>query len=584
MINERIAKIQNLMKQNNLDMYCILTGDYHQSEYISDYFKERVFMSGFTGSAGSMVITSNNAYLWTDGRYFIQAENQLKNTNIQLMKMGQENVPTITDFIINNRNGKVGMDGKLVSINFALELLKNNIEIEPINLVDEIWIDRPQLPKDMAYELDVKYAGVTRSEKIKQLLKVLNGKTHIISALDEICWLLNFRGNDVLNTPVVLSYMLINEDEVCLFVDQNKLTKEFKQTLLNESIKIFDYDYFYEYVKTLNNKIILMDYLKNNYGCYININKSNEIINDASPIDLMKACKNSVEQANIKNAHIKDGVAMVKFIYWLKKYIGTEIITEYSATEYLNSQRFANGAIDLSFNPIVGYNANAAMMHYSATKDNFATLNNEGVLLVDSGGQYLEGTTDITRTIALGKTSDYMKKCFTTVLKSVLALQNAKFLYGCTGINLDILARNPIWQLDLDYQCGTGHGVGYLLSVHEGPQGFRWRTSFGRKEDQILEEGMIITDEPGIYLENEFGIRIENELLCKKGVKNFYGQFMCFEPVTYCPIDLALIDTSLLNEQEIKQLNDYHQMVFDKLSPYLNTEELDWLNDNTKAI
>lgn len=584
MIKERIKKLQDLMNLAGCDLYYIPTGDYHSSEYISDYFKERKYMSGFTGSAGYMLVSKSKAYLWTDGRYFIQAERELEGTGIELMRMGQTGVPTIEELIKASIAETIGMDAKTVSIDFAKNLSDQGYKIKSLDLVDEIWKDRPSLPKDPIFELDVKYAGVTRADKLKNLIEGLGDRVHIISALDEIAWLLNLRGKDVLCTPLFLSYMIVLKDSVSLFIDQDKLSDEIKTNLEKDHINIYDYDLFYEEVSKLNHKKVTLDFDKNNYECFISLNETNKVFNEVSSIDLAKAKKNEVEIENIKKAHVKDGVAMVNFLYWLKDAVKSGKESEWTATLYLNEQRKQQGAIDLSFTPIVGYNANAAMMHYSATSDKYSDLKPEGVLLIDSGGQYLEGTTDITRTVALGETSDYVKTCFTTVLKSVLDLWHAKFLYGCTGMNLDILARNPIWQMDIDYQCGTGHGVGYLSTVHEGPQGFRWKKSPTRKENSVLEEGMVITDEPGVYLEGQFGIRTEQELVVRKGVNNFYGQFMEFECVTYCLIDLSLIKKELLNDTQIKQLNEYHKMVFEILSPYFEGDKLSWLKESCREI
>jgi len=583
MINKRIEDIQKLMLNSDLDMYYVTTSDYHNSEYLGEYFKTREFLTGFTGSQGTVVISRDAAYLWVDGRYFIQAENQLKGTCIQLMKMGQEGVPKISDFISNNIKGNLGLDGKCSNIEFVNELKSKGIKVIDIDIVSDLWNERPKMADSKVYDLDVKYSGKTRNNKILELLDNLNGNIHIINALDEICWLLNIRADDIAHTPVVLSYMVIEQDNINLFIDKNKLDEDIEETLLNAGVLIKDYNYFYDYLSTITKKTILLDFRKNNYASYAKLIENNELIDFKSPIDLAKAIKNSTEIENIKNAHIKDGIAMVNFIYSLKHQNDGKI-DEYEVSEMVAKERIQNGAIDLSFSTIAAYKENAAMMHYTASKDNAKKIDGNGLLLVDSGGHYLEGTTDITRTILIGEASKRQRKLYTKVLKSNIDLASAKFLYGCSGLSLDILARNPIWQMDLDYQCGTGHGVGYLLGVHEGPQAFRWRKSPLRNEDQVLEDGMIITDEPGIYLQDELGIRIENELLCKKGNKNEYGQFMEFEEITYCPFDRDLIDAKYLNKDEIKHLNNYNKKVYSTLKNYLLKDVRKWLKKECEEI
>jgi Xaa-Pro aminopeptidase len=484
------------------------------------------------------------------------------------MKMGQDKVPTISEFIKNNNSGNLGLDGKCSNIEFVNDLKTQGINVIDIDLVTDIWLDRPMMANSKVYELDIKYSGKSRKDKLDDLIKKINGNVHVINSLDQICWLLNIRANDIAHTPVVLSYLIIEEDKINLFVDQDKLDQEVRTLLLSDGILISDYEYFYEYLLSIRKTTVLMDYRKNNYASYQNLTENNEIIDFTSPIDLAKAIKNEVEIKNTKNAHIKDGLAMVNFIYNLKHLDG-EKIDEFEVSEMIAKLRIDNGAVDLSFSTIAAFKENAAMMHYTATKEDAKKISGNGLLLVDSGGHYLEGTTDITRTILIGEASKRYRKLYTKVLKSNVDLASAKFLHGCSGLSLDILARNPIWQMDLDYQCGTGHGVGYLLGVHEGPQAFRWKKSPLRNEDQVIEAGMIITDEPGIYLKDELGIRIENELLCKKGNKNEYGQFMEFEEITYCPYDRDLINTKYLSIEEISFVNKYNSLVYNTLKDYL---------------
>ncbi len=594
MIKTRIEKLRKLMVERNIDVYLVPTADYHQSEYICDYFKCREYISGFTGSAGTVVITKDQAGLWTDGRYFIQASKQIENTGITLYKMGVENTISILDFIKQNlnENNYVGFDGKCVSANmgksvenvakFKKALIKDNED-----LIDLVYDNRPLLPKDKAFILDIKYCGKSLFDKVNDVKKAMeknNCTKHITCALDEICWLLNIRGNDVLHTPVVLSYCVISQDGVELYIDKSKLDEQMLQYFKDNNVVLHDYFDIINDLANIKDQTIWLDGTKASYSMLNVLNKNNTMINQPSSIVLAKAIKNEVEIANVKQSHIIDGVCVTKFMYWLKHNYDKQELSEIDASDYLENLRKEMGAIDSSFSTIAAVNENAASMHYSATKEKHSMIKKDGIILVDSGGQYLQGTTDITRTIALGNIKPEWKRLITIVLKGMLNLSNAKFLYGCTGQNLDILARNPIWQHDLDYQCGTGHGIGYLLGVHEGPHGFRWQKSIARSEDTRLEHGMIITNEPGIYLPNDMGVRIENELIVTKGNKNEYGQFMYLDTITFAPIDLDSIDKQYLNNEEIKQLNDYHNEVYLKISPYLNDDEKVWLKQYTKAI
>ena len=596
MIDNKIQNLRARMAEYHLDAYIIPTADFHESEYVCDYFKARKFMSGFTGSAGTLVVTLTEAGLWTDGRYFIQAARQLAGSGITLYKMGEEGVPGIEKFLLNNlvEGSKLGFDGRVISAKFGEQLEKKlsrkNISfLYEKDLLEEIWTDRPPLPTEPAFLLDVKYAGKSSSEKLLQLRNTMLAKgatTHILTTLDDIAWLFNVRGNDIEYNPVVLSYAVITLEKAYLFIDQNKLDGPILKQLETDHITVMNYNDIYEFVKTFTSKeTILLNPRKVNYAIYQSVNQSIKIIDVVNPTVLNKAIKNPVEIENLKKAHIKDGVAFTKFMYWVKNKIGTCELTELSASDYLEDRRKEQeGYIELSFDTICAYKANAAMMHYSANADSNAVLEAEGLLLVDSGGQYYEGTTDITRTLALGEISPDIKQHFTAVVRSMLNLASAKFLYGCIGMNLDILARGPIWDMDLDYKCGTGHGVGYLLNVHEAPNGFRWKKVPERDDSCVIEEGMVTTDEPGIYIEGSHGIRIENELVCRKGEKNEYGQFMYFEHLTFAPIDLDAIDISALTIIDKKRLNDYHAEVYSKLSPYLTVEEQSWLKNYTKII
>ena len=417
-------------------------------------------------------------------------------------------------------------------------------------------------------------------------MKEQGATTFILTALDDIAWLFNIRGNDIPYNPVVLSYAIVTMDKAYFFANPSVIGEEVKSEFAKNQICIQDYEKIYKVVQQLTeSEVVLLDENKVNYKLFCLINPQIKVINSINPTTLAKAVKNPVEIENLRKAHLKDGIAVTKFMYWLKKNALTSKITEISASDYLEELRSANESfLELSFGTISAFGPNAAMMHYSATEESNATLEPGNFLLVDSGGQYYEGTTDITRTFAIGEVSDELKKHFTLVTKSMLNLANAKFLHGCTGLNLDILARGPLWNIGIDYRCGTGHGVGYLLNVHEAPNGFRWKVVPERNDSCVLEEGMVTTDEPGVYIEGSHGIRTENELICRKDEKNEYGQFMSFETITYVPIDLDAIDPTYLNQIDKDQLNQYHAMVYEKISPYLTSEEQVWLKEYTRAI
>lgn len=596
MIKERIENLRNILNEKEIYAYIIPSSDYHQSEYVSDYFKSREFMSGFTGSAGTLIVTQDEAGLWVDGRYFIQAEEQIKGSNIKLFKMGEENVPTIEEYLIDNmpKNSILGFDGKVISTNEGRSYLEKlgfkNIDIEYDNdLVNLLWKDRDILPNEKAFSLDIKYCGESFSSKLNRLREEMKNKkatTHIITTLDDIAWLFNIRGNDVKYNPVVLSYAIITLDNVYLFIDDKKLDENILNELKKENVEIKSYNYIYEFVKEIKeNEVVLLDPQKVNYSIYNNIPKNVQKIDMHNPIRDFKCIKNKVEIENIKRSHIKDGVAITKFMYWLKNNVGKIDISEISATKKLEEfRREQDLFIEPSFSTIAGYREHAAMMHYSATEETDYKLEPSDLFLVDSGGQYYDGTTDITRTFALGELSTDLKRHFTLVVRGMVRLSMAKFLYGCRGYNLDILARGPIWNEDLDYKCGTGHGIGFVLNVHESPNGFRWKVVPEREDSCILEEGMITTNEPGIYIEGSHGIRIENELLTRKQKKNEYGQYMDFEVITLAPIDLDAIDPELMLENEKEYLNRYHNLVYDKISPFLSEKEKQWLKKYTRAI
>ena len=596
MIPERLQALRAEMTKREIDIYVVPTADFHESEYVGEYFKARAFMTGFTGSAGTAVITQEKAGLWTDGRYFVQAERQLDGSGVTLFRMAEEGVPTVDEYIEKelSEGGCVGFDGRVVNSTWGKKLLdiaekkKGRLYVDE-DLVDLIWTDRPALSKTSPFILEEKYSGKSTAAKLADVrakMREAGADTHILTCLYDIAWLLNVRAHDIKCVPVILSYLVMNETDCIWFLQEEVLDDTVKAYLQENHITTRPYEDIYEYVKTIPATAkVLMNESGVNYRIHNSLADGIEVINQVNPTELMRAVKNPVEVDNTRNAHVKDGVAFTKFMYWLKTNIGKIPMTEISASDYLEERRKEqDGFIEISFNTISAYGANAAMMHYSATPESNAELKPEGFLLVDSGGHYYEGTTDITRTMALGPITDEMRLHFTTVCRSNLNLANAKFLYGCCGLNLDILSRGPLWDLNIDYKCGTGHGVGYILNVHEGPNGFRWRIVPERKDNGTLEEGMITTDEPGVYLEGKYGIRTENELVCHKGEKNEYGQFMYFENITYAPIDLDAIDPDEMTGREKKMLNEYHAMVYRVLSPYMTEEENEWLKHYTRAI
>mgnify|MGYP002769453410 FL=1 len=596
MIPERLTALREEMKRRNIDIYVVPTADFHESEYVGEHFKARKFITGFTGSAGTAVITLKEAGLWTDGRYFVQAEKQLEGSTVTLYRMAEEGVPAVEEFVKDKlpQGGCIGFDGRTVNGAWgekfaAIAEEKGGSLSVGEDLINLIWTDRPELSRAPLFILEEKYSGKSTAEKIKDVRAKMaeeGADVHILTSLCDIAWLLNIRGGDIQSVPVVLSYLVLTRDQ-CIWFLQEEVVDDAIRAYLNENhIETRPYDAIYTYVPTIpESAVVLMNKSGVNYRICNELNKNIQVINKPNPTELMKAVKNPVEVDNTRLAHVKDGVAVTKFMYWLKTNIGKIPMTEISASDYLEARRREQeNFIDLSFTTISAYGANAAMMHYSATPESNTVLKPEGFLLVDSGGHYYEGTTDITRTFVLGPISDEMKQHFTAVCRSNMKLANAKFLYGACGLNLDILARGPLWDMGIDYKCGTGHGVGYILNVHEGPNGFRWKIVPERHDSGVLEEGMITTDEPGVYLEGKYGIRTENELVCRKAEKNEYGQFMEFENITYAPIDLDGIDPEQMSPREKQMLNDYHKKVYEVLSPYMTEEENEWLKKYTRAI
>lgn len=592
MIQERLQNLRAKMQENGMQAYIIPTSDFHETEYVSDYFACRKYMSGFTGSAGTLVVLTDQAGLWTDGRYFIQAQAQLQDTGIALMKMGQPETPSIEDYICQNlsKGSKVGFDGRVINYmdykRYHAIFNSHQIDIVAnLDLVNEIWQDRPALPATKTFHYALRYAGVSMEDKLAQVRQAMTREgcaSFIITKIDEIAWLFNIRAHDIPHFPVALAYATIEKEKATLYIDASRLDDESKALFEQSQISVKPYDSIYEDVCSLQGPVLVDPHFVNSRLALL---VQEKLVEAVDPIVLMKAQKNVTEIENTKWAHIKDGVACTKFMYWLKKNVKSQEITECSAQDQLQQYRKEQeNYLEDSFNTICAYKEHAAMMHYSSTPETDVTLKPEGMLLVDSGGQYLEGTTDITRTFVLGEISEEEKHWFTLAMRSHIRLAKAHFLYGCRGLNLDILARGPLWDEDMDYQCGTGHGVGHLSNVHEAPNGFRWRIVPERNDSCVLEEGMIQSDEPGVYKEGEFGIRHENELLVVKGTNNFYGQFMHFEPLTFVPFDLDGIDRSKMTQDEIEWLNAYHAQVYDTLQPYLNDEEKDWLKNATRAL
>ncbi len=594
-MNDRLKKLRTIMSEKGIDVYLIPTSDFHESEYVGAHFKCREFLTGFTGSAGTAVVTQKEAGLWTDGRYFVQAARQLEGSGFTLRKMGQEGVPTVNEYLEQAmpQGGVLGFDGRVVNSSLGKEL-EELLETKQVSfsyeedLVGGIWENRPSLSAEPVWILDEKYTGKPASQKIEELRKAMkeeHADVHVLTTLDDIVWLLNIRGGDVPHNPVVLSYVVVTETECFLFINEETLDDRLKAYLKGLQVTVKPYDHIYQFVKSFHRQRVLLERSRVNYAIVNNLDSSNKIIDRMNPTVMAKAVKNPVEIENERLAHIKDGVAVTKFMYWLKKNVGTIPMTEISVSDYLQSLRKEQeGYLEDSFNTISAYGENAAMCHYSATPESNKTIEPKGLYLVDSGGQYYEGTTDITRTIAMGPLTDEEKEHFTLVAMSMLRLGHARFLYGCRGLSLDYAARQPLWERGLNYDHGTGHGVGYLLNVHERPNGIRYKMVLERMDSAVIEEGMICSDEPGLYIEGSHGIRTENLIVSKKAEKNSYGQFMEFEFLTFVPIDLDALDRSLMEKRDIQYLNAYHRQVYEKISPYLTEEERQWLKEATREI
>ena len=584
------------MKDENFAAVIVPTADSHASEYIADYFKTRQWLSGFTGSAGTLVVGKKEAALFVDGRYFIQAERQIAGSGITLMRMGTAGTPKLEEYLaaLLHENDALGVDFGVVSEKFAENMRETAAKCGALlrdtgDWFGDLWKDRPPMPQEKAFILDEQYAGQSVQSKVSAIRKAMaerGAQLHVLNVLDDIAWVLNVRGGDVLNTPVVMSYLVIGQKHVNWFVDETKVDDAMRKTLADEGVNVRGYDEIIPALKGLEPDVKVLADASKLTAALMNALEKAEIIRAENPSTMMKAVKNDVELDNLRKAHVKDGVAVTRLMYWLKQNVGKIPMTEISVSDKLLALRQAQEHfISPSFNTICAYRANAAMMHYSATPESDAKLEPRDLLLIDSGGQYLEGTTDITRTFALGPVTDEQKKHFTAVLCSMLNLANAKFLQGMTGIGLDILARGPIWDMGIDYRCGTGHGVSYLMSVHEGPNSFRWHKSPTRAEDTVQEPGMVTTDEPGVYIEGSHGIRTENELVCRKLEENEYGQFLGFETITCAPIDLDAVIPEQMSPRQRGWLNDYHAFVRETLLPLMrDDDERAWLRHATRAI
>ncbi len=596
MITERIGALRERMRAAGVDIYLIESEDFHGSEYVGDHFKCREFISGFDGSAGTVVVTADEAGLWTDGRYFLQAEAQLQGTGITLYKMREEGVPTVQEFILDHigEGQHLGFDGRTVNARdgaFYVKALKEKKAfVDPMmDLVGEIWKDRPSLANEPAWLLDLKYCGRTRADKLEEVRRSLaesGADVLMLTSLDDIAWLLNFRGNDIMDNPVVLAYLLMDGEGVKLFTDAGKFSDEDRKTLEDDGVTFYPYDGFYENLADIDpGKTVFYDGSAVNFAAVSALPAGMSVVDGRNPTLLPKAIKNAVEIEGMRKAHIKDGIALTRFMYWLKEEAKDTPMTETSLSDKMESfRKEQEGYLEPSFEPISGFGPHGAIIHYSATPETDAAVSGNGLLLMDTGAQFLEGTTDITRTFVIGEASEEEKKYFTLVLRGYLNLSGAKFLHGCRGLNLDYLAREPLWQIGMDYNHGTGHGVGCLLNVHEGPNGFRWREIPGRNESCVLEEGMVTSDEPGVYLEGKFGIRHESLMVCLKAEKNAYGQFMVFDVLTMVPFDLDGVDPSAMTEREKNLLNSYHEKVYEVIGPHLNEKERRWLRRATRVI
>ncbi len=582
-IGARIAGIRLLMEEHQIDAWLITGSDPHLSEYTPERWNTREWISGFSGSYGKVLVTADRVLLWTDTRYFIQAAEEIKGLGIELMKDRVPNAITVDAWLMDNlySGNTLGLDGSTISTFEAAQLsaklaAKGITFRSDLDLVDEIWLDRPAIFSKPAYDYPVEFAGKSRSEKLELLRNELLGRNQdsiVISMLDDVAWILNIRGEEIPYTPLVTAFCYVDQQNAWLFVNPSKLSSPFRTILEKDGIIIQPYDEFVPFIRQITNNRIQVDAIRTNFEISKSLSVHNVVDPDVSPVNLMKAVKSSREIANIKNAHVKDGVAMANFLFWLFQTIGKERITELSIghklTEFRSKQHLFKGD---SFHPIVGYGPHSAIVHYHATSQTKLDINPENLLLVDSGGQYMDGTTDLTRTFCLGTATQNQKDDFTTCLKAHIALATAIFPVGTKGYSLDSITRKPLWDKAINYGHGTGHGIGCFLSVHEGPMSIR-----AEFNNEPIREGHLLSNEPGIYREGQYGIRIENVMFCKKLTSNEFGDFLCFETVSFCPIDKHLIDIEMLNSEELKWINHYHESVYTNISPFLSDGDvMEW--------
>lgn len=594
-IKERLTRLRERMKEHRVSVYVIPSSDCHESEYVCAHYRAREYLSGFTGSAGTLVVTMEEAGLWTDGRYFLQAERQLRGTGIRLFRSGEPEVPKIEEYAEQklSRGGVLGFDGRTMGARRAETLIraaekKGAGVLVTEDLAGQVWEGRPEIPDTELYVLELCYAGEdtkSRLARVRAEMEKTKADVHVLGDLCDIAWLLNIRGGDIPCVPVVLSFLCITKEDCIWYVREQIVTEEIRQYLKERGVRVRDYEAVYEDLSGLAaGRKVLLDKKKVNYRLLTSVPGQAAVIDRSSPAELMKAVKNDTEIRNLRIAHLKEGIAFTRLMYWLKNGAGKEALTERSVAEYLDARRREQEHyVGQSFAPISAYGANGAIVHYSPTEECDAKIEPKGFLLVDAGGHYLEGTTDTTRTFVMGELNLEQKRMFTAVCRGNLNLAYARFLHGCTGYSLDLLCREPLWQAGVDYKHGTGHGVGYLLNVHEGPNAFRWKMP-EQEQPAVLEAGMVTTDEPGVYLEGQYGIRTENELLCVKGENGAYGQFMEFEILTLTPIDLDGILPQEMTGTEKAYLNDYHEKVYQALAPHLTEAEREWLRNATRRI
>ena len=580
-----LTKLQKSMIEKNIAYYLIPSEDPHQSEYVDAHYKCRQFISGFTGSSGAVLAEQTESRLWTDGRYFTQAEAQIDSEQMKLMKMGVAGVPTILEYLTEHlsEGDVLGLNGRMINTSYGKKLARLAASKKAVletdhTLAEDLWTGRPVAAASPIFIHEDIYAGESVPSKLKRIrscMETVSAEAHFIASLPDIAWIFNLRGNDMPCTPLFYSYAWITQENCCLFVRETCLSEEVSRRLEQDKITILPYGQIDSFLAKQKGSV-LIDPDTVNYKLCQELEK-NQIIFGENPYSGMKAVKNETQISGLKECHLSDGIAMTKFMFWLKQNIGSVPMTERSVQDRLEEERRKQPLYQgPSFDTICAYKDHAAMMHYCSTEQSDVCLKPEGLLLIDSGGQYLTGTTDVTRTFILGDISEEERRHFTLVLKSMLSLSDAKFLLGCRGSSLDILARGPLWEEGIDYRCGTGHGVGHFLGVHEGPNAFRWQVR-DNQLDAVLMPGMVTTDEPGVYIPGKYGIRTENMLLCRKQRQNEYGSFLEFEHLTLVPIDMDGVDEALLNDKEIRLLYAYHQLVFDSLSPHLTDEEAGWL-------